>query len=104
MQDERPRPSGSKKPGVAEQTKETRHSRCAFRCCKNRARRVPLSPSTCTYGPRFGRLPAQRLPAGVLMASTQIRNRRRTLLYRHLLVRQMVQIKNRIPGLLMETA
>jgi transposase len=38
------------------------------------------------------------------MASTQIRNRRRTLLYRHLLVRQMVQMKKRIPGLVMETA
>jgi transposase len=37
------------------------------------------------------------------MASTQIRDRRRTLHYRHLLVRQMVQMKNRISGLLMET-
>src|SRR6202162_3327361 len=37
------------------------------------------------------------------MASTQIRDRRRTLRYRHLLVRQMVQMKNRISGLLMET-
>src|SRR6266849_7456900 len=37
------------------------------------------------------------------MASTPIRDRRRTLRYRHLLVRQMVQIKNRISGLLMET-
>jgi len=37
------------------------------------------------------------------MASTAIRDRRRTLRYRHLLVRQMVQIKNRISGLLMET-
>jgi transposase len=36
------------------------------------------------------------------MASTQIRDRRRTL-RRHLLVRQMVQMKNRISGLLMET-
>ncbi|MGA8620466.1 MAG: hypothetical protein WB660_18320 [Candidatus Sulfotelmatobacter sp.] len=36
-------------------------------------------------------------------ASTQIRDRRRTLRYRHLLVRQMVQMKNRISGLLMET-
>jgi transposase len=32
-----------------------------------------------------------------------IRDRRRTLRYRHLLVRQMVQMKNRISGLLMET-
>src|SRR5438132_2295138 len=37
------------------------------------------------------------------MASTAIRDRRRTLRYRHLLVRQMVQMKNRIQGLLMET-
>ena len=34
---------------------------------------------------------------------TQIRDRRRTLRYRHLLVLQMVQIKNRTSGLLMET-
>ena len=37
------------------------------------------------------------------MAPTAIRDRRRTLRYRHLLVRQMVQMKNRISGLLMET-
>ena len=37
------------------------------------------------------------------MASAPIRDRRRTLRYRHLLVRQMVQMKNRISGLLMET-
>src|ERR1700742_3709767 len=37
------------------------------------------------------------------MASTEIRDRRRTLRYRGLLVRQMVQTKNRISGLLMET-
>src|SRR5208337_3370784 len=37
------------------------------------------------------------------MAPTEIRERRRTLRYRHLLVRQMVQMKNRISGLLMET-
>jgi transposase len=37
------------------------------------------------------------------MVSTEIRERRRTLRYRHLLVRQMVQLKNRIAGLLMET-
>ena len=37
------------------------------------------------------------------MATTEIRDRRRTLRYRHLLVRQMVQMKNRISGLLMET-
>jgi len=37
------------------------------------------------------------------MASTAIRDRRRTLRYRHRLVRQMVQMKNRISGLLMET-
>jgi hypothetical protein len=30
------------------------------------------------------------------MASTEIRDRRRTLRYRHLLVRQRVQMKNRI--------
>src|SRR3982751_2850548 len=37
------------------------------------------------------------------MASTEIRDRRRTLRYRYLLVRQMVQMKNRISGLLLET-
>lgn len=37
------------------------------------------------------------------MASTEIRERCRTLRYRHLLVRQMVQLKNRVSGLLMET-
>lgn len=37
------------------------------------------------------------------MASTEIRDRRRTLRYRYLLVRQMVQTKNRVSGLLMET-
>jgi transposase len=37
------------------------------------------------------------------MASTSIRVRRRTLRYRHLLVRQIAQMKNRISGLLMET-
>jgi transposase len=37
------------------------------------------------------------------MASTEIRDRRRTLRYRHLLMRQMVQMKNRISGLLLET-
>jgi len=36
------------------------------------------------------------------MASTAIRDRRRTLRYRNLLVRQMVQMKNKISGLLME--
>ena len=36
------------------------------------------------------------------MPSTAIRERRRTLRYRNLLVRQMVQMKNKISGLLME--
>ena len=36
------------------------------------------------------------------MASTEIRDRRRTLRYRELLVKQMVQMKNRVSGLLME--
>src|ERR1700724_4754372 len=36
------------------------------------------------------------------MPPTAIRERRRTLRYRNLLVRQMVQMKNRISGLLME--
>jgi transposase len=36
------------------------------------------------------------------MATTAIRERRRTLRYRHLLVRQMVQMKNKISMLLME--
>ena len=36
------------------------------------------------------------------MASTAIRERRRTLRYRNLLVRQMVQIKIKISALLME--
>ena len=37
------------------------------------------------------------------MASTEIRDRRHTLRYRHLIVRQMVQMKNRVSGLLLET-
>ena len=37
------------------------------------------------------------------MASTEIRDRRRILRYRNLVVRQSVQMKNRISGLLMET-
>ena len=37
------------------------------------------------------------------MMPRAIRDRRRTLRYRHLLVRQMVQRKNRVSGLLMET-
>ena len=37
------------------------------------------------------------------IAAAEIRDRRRTLRYRHLLVRQMVQMKNRISGLLLET-
>ena len=37
------------------------------------------------------------------MASTEIRDRRRTLRYRNLLIRQTVQMKNRVSGLLMET-
>ena len=37
------------------------------------------------------------------MVSTEIRDRCRTLRYRHLLVRQMVQMKNRVSGLLLET-
>jgi transposase len=36
------------------------------------------------------------------MASREIRERRRTLRYRNLLVRQMVQMKNKVAGLLME--
>ena len=37
------------------------------------------------------------------MASTEIRDRRRMLRYRNLVLRQMVQVKNRVSGLLMET-
>ncbi len=37
------------------------------------------------------------------MASTEIRDRRQTLRYRNLLVRQTVQMKNQVSGLLMET-
>jgi len=37
------------------------------------------------------------------MATTEIRDRRRTLRYRSLIIKQMVQIKNRVSGLLMET-
>ena len=36
------------------------------------------------------------------MASTEIRDRRRTLRYRSLVVKQVVQMKNRVSGLLME--
>jgi hypothetical protein len=37
------------------------------------------------------------------MASTEIRDRRRTLRYRGLVLRQTVQMKNRVSGLLMES-
>jgi transposase len=37
------------------------------------------------------------------MASTEIRDRRRTLRYRNLVMRQMVQMKNRVSGLLLES-
>jgi transposase len=37
------------------------------------------------------------------MASTEIRDRRRVLRYRHLLVKQMVQTENRVSDLLLET-
>jgi transposase len=37
------------------------------------------------------------------MASTAIRDRRRTLRYRNLVIKQKVQMKNRVSGLLMET-
>jgi len=37
------------------------------------------------------------LPEGHI-DSTQIRDRRRTLRYRNLVIRQMVQMKNRVPG------
>ena len=37
------------------------------------------------------------------MTSTEIRDRRRTLRYRGLLVKQMVQMKNQVSGLLTET-
>ena len=37
------------------------------------------------------------------IASTEIRDRRRTLRYRNLVVKQMVQMKNRVSGLLLET-
>jgi transposase len=39
----------------------------------------------------------------IRMASTEIRDRRRTLRYRHLVVRQRVQMKNRVSGPLLET-
>src|SRR6266536_4767748 len=37
------------------------------------------------------------------MVSTEIRDRRRTLRYRNLVLKQMVQMKNRVSGLLMES-
>src|SRR6201995_5816445 len=37
------------------------------------------------------------------MATREIRDRRRTLRYRNLMIKQMVQMKNRVSGLLMET-
>lgn len=37
------------------------------------------------------------------MASTEIRDRRRTVRYRSLVLKQTVQMKNRVSGLLMET-
>src|ERR1700741_4655010 len=39
----------------------------------------------------------------VNMATREIRDRRRTLRYRNLVIKQMVQMKNRVSGLLMET-
>jgi transposase len=48
-------------------------------------------------------LPGNCQCGAVAMTSTEIRDRRRTLRYRGLLVKQMVQMKNRISGLLMET-
>jgi transposase len=48
------------------------------------------------------RLPARDFLPECYMAATAIRERRRTLRYRNLLVRQMVQMKNKISGLLME--
>ena len=47
------------------------------------------------------RLPTQ--PAKCYMAATETRERRRTLRSPHILVRQMVQMKNRVSALLMET-
>jgi transposase len=47
--------------------------------------------------------PALRFLPECHFASTEIRDRRRTLRYRHSLVCQMVQMKNRISNLLMET-
>jgi transposase len=37
------------------------------------------------------------------VVSTEIRDRRRTLRYRHLLVPKMVRMKNRVSGLLLES-
>jgi transposase len=37
------------------------------------------------------------------MVSAEIRDRRRTLRYRNLVLKQIVQMKNRVSGLLMET-
>jgi transposase len=45
-----------------------------------------------------------RFPPECHIAPTEIRDRRRFLRYRNLLQKQMVQMKNRISGLLMETA
>jgi transposase len=52
--------------------------------------------------PQDCRLSALRFSAGGYMAPTVIRERRRTLRYRNLLVRQAVQMKNKIAVLLME--
>jgi transposase len=49
------------------------------------------------------RLPEMRFLPECHMMPAEIRDRRRTLRYRHLLMRQMVQIKNRVSGLLIET-
>jgi hypothetical protein len=37
------------------------------------------------------------------MMPAEFRDRRRTMRYRHLVVKQVVQMKNRVSGLLMET-
>jgi hypothetical protein len=54
------------------------------------------------YSPSWETENSSRPAVGANPASTAIRERRRTLRYRNLLVRQMVQMKIKISALLME--
>jgi hypothetical protein len=70
------------------------HEGCGWLCADGRQDRIDAGKiADCL---RFDFLPECH------MASTEIRDRRRTLRYRGLLVKQMVKMKNRVSGLLLE--